>query len=94
MFSDLGFQSQFRDQLCSCKVTKNNVYETLHYVTHHAALVGAWIDAFQICELFTDVVPKTAENFRLLCTGTRGVGKRGLSGNDLAMGFNRELRMR
>ena len=31
----------------------------------------------QVCELFNDVVPKTAENFRLLCTGARGIGKRG-----------------
>ena len=27
-----------------------------------------------IFELFSDVVPKTAENFRLLCTGEKGVG--------------------
>ncbi|CAK8991803.1 unnamed protein product [Durusdinium trenchii] len=31
----------------------------------------------KVCELFNDVVPKTAENFRLLCLGTRGLGKRG-----------------
>ncbi len=28
-------------------------------------------------ELFADVVPKTAENFRCLCTGERGRGRQG-----------------
>ncbi|XP_024380162.1 peptidyl-prolyl cis-trans isomerase [Physcomitrium patens] len=30
-----------------------------------------------VMELFADTVPVTAENFRCLCTGERGVGKRG-----------------
>ena len=30
-----------------------------------------------VIELFTDIVPKTAKNFRCLCTGEYGVGQTG-----------------
>ena len=42
-----------------------------------------------VFELFDDVVPKTAENFRALCTGEKGTGKMGKPLHFLGSSFHR-----
>jgi len=44
-----------------------------------------------IMELFADVVPKTAENFRALCTGEKGMGRQGKPLHFKGSGFHRVI---
>ena len=42
-------------------------------------------------ELYADVTPETAENFRCLCTGEKGVGKSGKPLHFKGSGFHRVI---
>ena len=72
----LGAAPKSASQLFSYAQNSNSVDET--YVNPRVFFdlqIGGYAVGRLEMELFADVVPKTAENFRCLCTGERGAGR-------------------
>ncbi|OWB83634.1 peptidyl-prolyl cis-trans isomerase activity protein [[Candida] boidinii] len=55
----------------------NQISETKRPRVYFYVSIGGEEVGRIVMELFSDVVPKTAENFRALCTGEKGIGKSG-----------------
>lgn len=56
-------------KFCSRKITK-----MVNPRVYLDVSIGGDLEGRLIVELYKDIVPKTAENFRALCTGEKGIG--------------------
>eukprot|EP00927_Polykrikos_kofoidii_P066205 TRINITY_DN61849_c0_g1_i1.p1 TRINITY_DN61849_c0_g1~~TRINITY_DN61849_c0_g1_i1.p1 ORF type:complete len:379 (+),score=65.77 TRINITY_DN61849_c0_g1_i1:71-1138(+) len=71
---DIGVQAANRGRTDVVSAGELSVARPLIFLD--IAIDGAPVGRL-VCELYVDQVPRTAENFRSLCTGSRGDGKRG-----------------
>ncbi|KAG6411930.1 hypothetical protein SASPL_124584 [Salvia splendens] len=73
---DLEFRTYFLNEISVAKKSKENLKEVTHKVYFDVEIDEKPAGRITM-GLFGKTVPKTAENFRALCTGEKGVGKHG-----------------
>ncbi|KAJ3741435.1 peptidyl-prolyl cis-trans isomerase [Lentinula detonsa] len=73
-------------------MSTSKVTETRRPITYFDVSIGGSPIGRIIFSLYADLVPKTAENFRALCTGEKGIGKSGKPLHYKASGFHRVIK--
>ncbi|KAJ3781751.1 peptidyl-prolyl cis-trans isomerase [Lentinula aff. detonsa] len=73
-------------------MSTSKVTETRRPITYFDVSIGGSPIGRIIFSLYADLVPKTAENFRALCTGEKGIGKSGKPLHYKGSGFHRVIK--
>merc|ERR1712070_681503 len=81
-------QSSRLQEFCICSLTLFNMSNPRVYFD---MTIGGAAAGRIVMELYADKVPGTAENFRCLCTGEKGMGKSGKPLHFKGSGFHRVI---